>query len=92
MREADIRKRVGPLRVLGKKNDMHFPRLGLIVGKRAVRNAAERNRIKRVIRDYFRRCQHELAGYDLVVQVMKDADNAKLRQSLVEAVRFAGKD
>ena len=70
---------------------MHFPRLGLIVGKRAVRNAVERNRIKRVIRDYFRRCQHELAEYDLVVQIMTDVDNKKLRRLLSEAIIFVGK-
>jgi ribonuclease P protein component len=70
---------------------MHFPRLGLIVGKRAVRNAAERNRIKRVIRDYFRRCQHELAEYDLVVQVMTDVNNEKLRMLLAEVVKVVGK-
>jgi len=55
------------------------------VGKRAVPNAVERNRIKRVIRDYFRRDQHGLDGYDVVVQIMGDMSNPKLRGLLAEA-------
>jgi len=75
-----------------RKNNMHFARLGLIVGKRAVRNAAERNRIKRVVRDHFRHCQHELAEFDVVVQLMGEVDNTKLQQLLVEALGLIGKE
>jgi ribonuclease P protein component len=85
LKSPDFRKRLGPLRIICRKNNMHFPRLGLIVGKRAVPNAVERNRIKRVIRDYFRRDQHGLDGYDVVVQIMGDMSNPKLRGLLAEA-------
>ena len=91
LKEAQIRKRLGVLRVACRKNDMHFPRLGLIVGKRAVPKAAQRNRIKRVIRDYFRRHQHELGGYDVVVQVTGGAENTELRARLSSAFQSIGK-
>ena len=61
---------------------MQHARLGLIVGKRGVAHAHERNRIKRVIRDYFRQQQQELAALDIVIQVMAELDNAQLRAGL----------
>jgi ribonuclease P protein component len=61
---------------------MHCPRLGLIVGKRGVAKAHERNRIKRVVRDYFRQQQQELAALDIVIQVMAELDNSELRTLL----------
>ena len=61
---------------------MQHARVGLIVGKRGVAKAHERNRIKRVIRDYFRQQQQELAALDIVIQVMAELDNAELRAGL----------
>jgi len=61
---------------------MQHARLGLIVGKRGVAKAHERNRIKRVIRGYFRQQQQELAPLDIVIQVMAELDNAELRTRL----------
>jgi ribonuclease P protein component len=61
---------------------MHTARLGLIVGKRGVQKAHERNRIKRVIRDYFRQRTQDLATLDIVIQVMAELDNCELREHL----------
>ena len=61
---------------------MHGARLGMIVGKRAVGRAHERNRMKRVIRDEFRRCRPELADMDMVIQVMAELGNQELRTHL----------
>jgi len=58
---------------------MQCARLGLIVAKRGVAQAHERNRIKRVVRDYFRQKQQEFAALDIVIQVMAELDNAELR-------------
>lgn len=64
---AKCAKRVGPLRVHGKPNDLGHARLGLSIGRR-VGDAAVRNRLKRMLREAFRHLQHELPGaYDLVV-------------------------
>ncbi|MDH3642282.1 MAG: ribonuclease P protein component [Gammaproteobacteria bacterium] len=82
LKHSDLRKRTGPLRLAAVANRMQHARLGLIVGKRGVAQAHERNRIKRVIRDYFRQQQQELAALDIVIQVMAELDNAELRAGL----------
>lgn len=53
--------------VLGCKNGMDHPRLGVVVPRR-VGTAVARNRWKRIIREAFRIHRHELpAGWDIVV-------------------------
>lgn len=57
-------------RVLSRTNGLAFCRLGLAVSRKVCRGAADRNRIKRVIRESFRLHQRELAGQggrDIVV-------------------------
>lgn len=44
-------------------------RLGLVVGKKLLKRAVDRNRVKRVIRDQFRRLRAELPAVDLVVRL-----------------------
>ncbi len=48
-------------------NDIGLPRLGLAIPKRHIRKAVLRNRIKRIIREGFRRNKHCLDGKDMVV-------------------------
>lgn len=50
------------------------PRLGLIIAKKNVRLAVHRNRIKRIIRDGFRRYQHDLTNIDIIVLVKHGID------------------
>ena len=92
LKQADFRKRLGPLRFMCRKNQMHFPRLGLIVGKRAVAKAAQRNRIKRVIRNHFRCHQDKLAAYDVVVQVMHNIGSTRLRELLTQGFALLEKE
>ena len=44
-------------------------RLGLVVGKKLLKRAVDRNTVKRVVRDHFRRCREELPAVDLVVRL-----------------------
>jgi ribonuclease P protein component len=60
---------------------MQHPRLGLAIAKKAAPAASQRNRIKRHIREYFRKHQGELAGYDLVF-VAQPAAATALRHEL----------
>jgi ribonuclease P protein component len=62
---------------------MQTARLGLVVGKRALRRAHERNRAKRVLRDTFRRRREALPHMDIVIVVTGDAGNSEYRNSLL---------
>ncbi len=63
-------------------------RLGLVVAKKKVRRAHERNRVKRISRESFRLNQHELLGLDIVVMPkigIEQTSNADLQQQLTLA-------
>lgn len=45
-------------------------RLGLVVGKKLLRRAVDRNRVKRCLRDVFRRQRQDLPECDLVVRLI----------------------
>lgn len=81
-RAATVRERAGTLRMSAVANRMHTARIGLVVGKRALPRAHERNRAKRVIREYFRRCHDDLPAMDIVIQVTGDASSAAYRAAL----------
>ena len=69
--------------LLARANDLEHPRLGLVIGKKSVKLAVERNRIKRQIRESFRLNQIPLMGLDIVVVARKglaDLDNEELRE------------
>lgn len=61
---------------------MPSARLGLIVGKRAIAKAHERNRLKRVAREVFRLKRSELPALDIVLQVRGPIDSRALRSKL----------
>lgn len=66
-------------------NELGRARLGLSIGAKAVGNAVARNRVKRAVRESFRKVAADLAGFDLVVGARsgaKTAHNARLRESL----------
>jgi len=53
--------------VLAARNEFDHARLGMVVSKKKVGNAVQRNRIKRIIRESFRLRQFPLLHLDLVV-------------------------
>ncbi|WP_223351813.1 ribonuclease P protein component, partial [Escherichia coli] len=52
--------------LLARENGLDHPRLGLVIGKKNVKLAVQRNRLKRLIRESFRHNQETLAGWDIV--------------------------
>lgn len=73
--------------LLARDNGLDHPRLGLVIGKKSIKLAVERNRLKRIIRDSFRLHQQMLAGLDIVVVARKglgDLDNPELHQQFVK--------
>ncbi|MFB9886087.1 ribonuclease P protein component [Balneatrix alpica] len=73
------------LLVLAIANGGDRSRLGLVIAKKHVRRANQRNRVKRLIRESFRHHQHELAALDLVVIArpgLGDIENPQLHTML----------
>ncbi len=53
--------------VLYRENKHNHPRLGLIVAKKTAKQAVERNRFKRIVRESFRLKANELPQLDIVI-------------------------
>lgn len=71
-------------------NALNHARLGLIVAKRVIPTAAARNRLKRLIREYFRLSQSRMPGLDIVARVRRMPDNdAQLRDDFSAGVKAA---
>lgn len=80
--------------VLYSRNGQDFPRLGLAIAKKRVRRAVMRNRIKRVIRESFRRAKNQLLGTDIVIMARDEAEqasNTELFRSLENHWRNIGR-
>lgn len=70
---------------LFKCNQQPISRLGVIVGKKTAKSAVVRNRIKRVIRESFRRNQATLNKLDIIVIARKPCetlDKQRLREGI----------
>jgi ribonuclease P protein component len=50
-------------------NNLEYPRLGVIVPKKNVNRATQRNYLKRIVREFFRLNQNQLKPVDLLVIV-----------------------
>lgn len=71
--------------ILYRSSGEAYPRLGLAISKKALKRAVDRNRVKRVVRDSFRRHQSKLPPVDLVVMLRRGLvlpDNRELFQRL----------
>ncbi len=53
--------------ILARENQLGFARLGLIVAKKNLKKAVDRNKVKRISREFFRLHQHLIKGYDCIV-------------------------
>lgn len=65
---------------LALPNDHQHPRLGLVIAKKNVRLAVQRNRIKRIVRETFRQQQHHLNGLDVIVLARRGLDTMENHQ------------
>ena len=56
---------------LGKPNGLTYSRLAIMVAKKTHRLAVRRNYMRRVVREFCRRCNHQFQGLDMVVRITK---------------------
>lgn len=71
--------------ILARLNQQVQPRLGLVMAKKHMKLAVERNRMKRLIRESFRTQQQALSGLDIVILSRKGMDslsNSEFSQQL----------
>ncbi|MFZ5493484.1 MAG: ribonuclease P protein component [Pseudomonadota bacterium] len=82
------RRRLGAIEVITLHNSAGLARLGLVIPKRAVRRAVNRNRIRRWAREAFRLRQHRLPACDVVLRIHAAAlTHADLDAALDQLVR-----
>ena len=53
--------------MIASSNGLGYPRLGLAISRKKVRSAANRNRLKRLLREGFRHNKEQLGGLDIVI-------------------------
>ena len=65
---------------------LHTPgRTGLVVGRKALSRAVDRNRFKRKVREALRRARPGIESYDLIVRLKRPAPGADLEAAIAEA-------
>jgi ribonuclease P protein component len=67
--------------LISMPNHENAPRLGLVVARKNLKRAVDRNRVKRMVRESFRRQRASLPARDIVVMV-RSAAGAKPRAAL----------
>jgi ribonuclease P protein component len=67
-----------------RDNELGQARLGLAISKRVSKRAVERNRIKRLLRESFRRIRHQLPSIDVMVMAREQAAGLPGAQLLAE--------
>ncbi|BAH82886.1 ribonuclease P protein component [Candidatus Ishikawella capsulata] len=53
--------------IFGRKNLFRYPRIGFAISKKNIKFAHDRNRIKRITRETFRKMQYKLPIMDFVI-------------------------
>jgi ribonuclease P protein component len=83
--QADLKVHGKGMMALARWNTLGHPRLGLVVSKKNVKLAVQRNRFKRLVRESVRLRQHQLPTLDIVVLARRgvhDLDNDTLHRQL----------
>jgi ribonuclease P protein component len=64
------RARTDYVLVMVRPNQVGYPRLGMVIAKRLLARAVDRNRVKRCVRESFRQVLPELPACDFVVRLI----------------------
>ena len=72
--------------ILSRENSIGHPRLGIVVAKRNLKRAVDRNLVRRIIRESFRLSKAQLPASDFIVILKKPLERVQreqLRQQLL---------
>ena len=72
--QANLKASTRNLLLLAAPNNLKHARVGFTISKKQVRLAVQRNRIKRIIREYFRLHCDEMPSIDIIVLAKKGFD------------------
>ena len=84
--QRDHRIPAGPLLLIARYNQLEHPRIGIIVGKKAVSLAVQRNRVKRLFRESFRCNQATLPAMDIIILARNGLGNLENKAILETAL------
>ena len=84
------RARTDFVMVMARPNQVGYPRLGMIVAKRLLARAVDRNRVKRCVRESFRQVLAELPACDFVVRLIVKPESGEEARDLSRTFRRAG--
>lgn len=65
--------------LLARRNNLETGRIGLVVPKKHLRRAVDRNLVKRISRNSFRLRQSDFSGIDIVILVKGKFDSQEIR-------------
>lgn len=52
----------------------------MVVARKLLRRAVDRNRLRRILREVFRHRQHDLGAFDIVVRLKRNAAEDELKE------------
>ena len=61
-------------------------RTGFVIGRKSLRRAIDRNRLKRVLREFLRAARAELVPFDLVIRLKHRATRDTIAEAADEAI------
>ena len=76
--------------VMARPNPVGYPRLGMVIAKRLLARAVDRNRVKRCVRESFRRVLPELPACDFVVRLIAQPVRGDEARDLSRTFKRAG--
>ncbi|MDP2057663.1 MAG: ribonuclease P protein component [Thiobacillus sp.] len=84
------RARTDYVMVMARPNQMGYPRLGMVIAKRLLARAVDRNRVKRCVRESFRQVLPELPACDFVVRLIAKPVAGEEARDLSRTFKRAG--
>lgn len=84
------RARTDYVMVMARPNQVGYPRLGMVIAKRLLARAVDRNRVKRCVRESFRQVLQELPACDFVVRLIAKPVAGEEARDLPRTFKRAG--